>query len=188
MKVRGTKDIQEYRDEVICKLNLAYKKLNNLGNDPMQALFRLRYEQIGFRPLRDGNLMIAEQMNQSFHVLAVFAGAEIVFREIPGCGALSLSPGPEGGLDIESDEPGLAAAEVFSTGNPEFLRNKLRKDASGVKEARGKNDVPFVHRFVFFYYSKMTNLNLVESVKYEFPEVRIHPLNWNEMMGGNDAG
>ena len=42
MKVRGTKDIQEYRDEVICKLNLAYKKLNNLGNDPMQALFRLR--------------------------------------------------------------------------------------------------------------------------------------------------
>ena len=149
----------------------------------MEALFRLRYEQLGFRPLRDGRLTIAEQMNQSFHVLAAFAAAEIVFTEFPNCGPLTLSPVTASGYDIKADETNFMAAEVFTTANLEFLKDKLWEDARKVNDARGRNEVPYFKRFVFFYYSQEADPDLLKSVSCKFPEVKIRILNWDEMMG-----
>ena len=131
MKILRPEHLRGSRNRVIARAKVAYAELNNHSDDQMQALFRLRYEKIGFRPLSDGRLTIAEQMNRSFHALAVFAGVEIIFREIPGCGALSLSPGTEKGLEIESDEPGLVAAQAFSAIHPSD-NGKLRSDAQTV--------------------------------------------------------
>lgn len=66
LTVSDGKDIQKYRDEVIEKANCAYNKLTDPEKERMKALFDLRYRRIGYRPLRDGSLTIAEQMNQSF--------------------------------------------------------------------------------------------------------------------------
>ena len=84
MIIRSPEHLQGPRDRVITRAKVAYAELNNHVDDQMQALFRLRYEQIGFRPLKDGRLTIAEQMNQSFHALAVFAGGGNNFPEDSG--------------------------------------------------------------------------------------------------------
>ena len=175
MIIRRPEHLQGPGNRVIARAKVAYTELNNHADDQMQALFRLRYEQIGFRPLKDGRLTIAEQMNQSFHALAVFAGAEIIFRKIPGCGALILSPGTEGGLDIESDEPGLVAAQAFSAIRPSD-NSKLRNDARRVSRTLAQ------HRYVFFY-SRLEAHRLIANIRRDFPKVEVRPLTWSELLG-----
>ena len=175
MIVRDPEHLQGLRDRVIARAKVAYEELNNHGVDQMQALFKLRYEQIGFRPLRDGRLTISEQMNQSFHALAVFAGAEIIFREIPGCGALTLSPGVEDGLDIESDEPGLVVAQAYTAIRPSD-NGKLRDDAGMVYQTRAR------FRYVFFY-SRNKAPRAITNALRDFPTVDVRPLCWNELVG-----
>ena len=175
MKIRRPEHVIGPRDRVIVRAKVAYAELNNHSDDQMQALFRLRYEQIGFRPLSDGRLTIAEQMNRSFHALAVFAGVEIIFREIPGCGALSLSPGTEGGLDIKSDKPGLVAAQAFSAIRPSDNR-KLKDDARTVSETHAD------HCYVFFY-SRNEAPSAIANVCRDFPQVDVRPLTWGELVG-----
>ena len=174
LTVRDCEDIQKYRDEVIKKANHAYKKLTDPEQEGMKALFDLRYQRIGYRPLRDGSLTIAEQMNQSFHALAVFAAAEFIFDKLQGCGPLILSPVTGDGNDFESEKCGLVAAEAFSTVDPKF-NGKLHADAEKVSKACSQR------RYVFFY-SPNENLALVKEVEKEFPDVTIRPLSWNEMM------
>ena len=182
MIIRRPEHLHGLRNRVIARAKVAYAELNNLGEDRMEALFRLRYEQLGFRPLRDGRLTIAEQMNQSFHVFAAFAAAEIIFTQFPNCGPLTLSPATAGGHDIKADGTNFVAAEVFTTANPEFLKGKLWEDAKKVNDA-SKNGVSYCKRFVFFYYSKEADRDLLKSVGCKFPEVKIRSLNWDEMMG-----
>ncbi len=174
LTARDWKDVQEYRDEVIKKANRAYKKLTDPEKEGMKALFDLRYRRIGYRPLRDGSLTIAEQMNQSFHALAVFAAADFIFDKLQDCGPLILSPVTGDGNDIESEQGGLVAAEAFSTVDLKF-NDKLRKDAEKVSKAR------FQRRYVFFY-SPDENPALIKEVEDEFPDVKIRPLSWDEMM------
>ena len=182
LKVCDPKDIQRYRAKVIEKANCAYEELNNLGNDRMSALFKLRYEQIGFSPLKEHRLTIAEQMNQTYHALAVFAAAEIIFKQPPICGTLSLSPLTAGGRDIESDGTNLVAAEVFTTVKLNYNR-KLWCEAAKMNVAETRESVPFCKRFVFFY-TPSYDPDLVRSVRNAYPKVDIRPLSWNELMEG----
>ena len=174
LTVRDCKEIQNHRDEVIKKANRAYKKLTDPEKEGMKALFDLRYQPIGYRPLRDGSLTIAEQMNQSFHALAVFAAADFIFDKLPDCGPLILSPVTGDGNDIESEKCGLVAGEAFSTVDPKF-NGKLHEDAKKVSKACSQR------RYVFFY-SPNENPALVKEVEKEFPGVKIRPLSWDEMM------
>ena len=180
MIIRHIEHLNGPRNRVITRAKVAYAELNHHGYDKMEALFSLRYEQIGFRPLRDGRLTIAEQMNQSFHTLAVFAGVEIIFREIQGCRAVRLSPGIEGGFDIESEEEGLVAAQAFSAIRPSD-NTKLRNDARTVSRAVAR------HRYVFFY-SLDEAPALVAKVRRDFPEVNVRPLTWAELVGQANFG
>ena len=174
LTVSDCKDIQKCRDEVIEKADRAYKKLTDPEKGRMKALFDLRYQRIGYRPLRDGCLTIAEQMNRSFHALAVFAAADFIFDKLQDCGPLILSPETEDGNDVESKKCGLVAAEAFTTVDLTFNK-KLRKDAKKVSKAC------FQHRYVFFY-SPEPNSTLIKKVEGEFPDVKIRALTWDEMM------
>ena len=189
MLIRRPEHLQGPRNRVIARAKVAYAELSNHADDQMQALFRLRYEHIGFRPLRDGRLTIAEQMNQSFHVLAVFAAAEIIFDTFPDCGVLRLSPGVGGGSDVESAGANLVAAEAFTSVDPAF-NDKLLKDAQKVNDAMAENGQHFLNRFVYFFStrSEVENLDLINFVCNEFPQVILRQLSWREIMGRVEPG
>ena len=176
-KVYDFEKLREHRKIVIAQGTRAYKELTTSGKDPMKALFELRYGRIGYSPLQDHRLTIAEQMNQSFHALAVFAGAEFIFNEFQDCGKLRLSPLTASGLDIQSIDTNLVAAEVFTTVNPKY-NGKLEGDA---KELCNK---PCQKRFVFFY-SPCTDRGLIP---YSVPgfsgiEVKVYSLSEDELLG-----
>ena len=176
-KVYDAEKLREHRKMVIDRAKRAYKELTTSGKDTMKALFELRYEHIGYSPLQDHGLTIAEQMNQSFHALAVFAGAEFILNEFRDCGKLKLSPLTASGLDIQSIQTKLVAAEVFTTVNPKY-NGKLEEDA---KELCNK---PFQNRFVFFY-SPSAARGLIP---YPVPgcpgiEVKVYSLCEDELLG-----
>ena len=176
-KVYDSAKLREHRKIVIGRAKRAYKELTTSDKDTMKALFELRYERIGYSPLQDHGLTIAEQMNQTFHALAVFAGAEFIFNEFRDCGKLRLSPLTASGLDIQSIYTNLVAAEVFTTVNPKY-NGKLDGDA---KELCNK---PFRNRFVFFY-SPCTDRGLIP---YSVPgfsgiELKVYSLCEDELLG-----
>ena len=176
-KVYDSKKLREHREIVIYQAKRAYKELTTSGKDTMKALFELRYDRIGYSPLQDHRLTIAEQMNQTFHALAVFAGAEFIFNEFRECRKLRLSPLTASGLDIQSIKTNLVAAEVFTTVNPTY-NSKLERDA---KELCNK---PFQERFVFFY-SPCATHGLKPYSAPEFPgiEVKVYSLSEDELLG-----
>lgn len=84
-----------------------------------------------------------EQLNQTFTILASLRAVERLFELHPEAAGFRLALCTCSGRDIESVEPGLVAAEVFSATHPNS-NNKLRKEI-----ARLASDTS-LHRYVFF--------------------------------------
>ena len=106
----------------------------------------MKFTDFGFDPSTGTPLNLIEQLNQTFHALAVFAAAEIILDRFEDCGRLRLSPQIDAGVDIKSAGPNAVAAEVFAT---VYFRNnnKLYDDARSLLEKEAEAD----HRHVFFY-------------------------------------
>lgn len=175
MEIYNLGQLQEHRANVIIQARRARAELNNLRPDPMEALRAMKFERIGFNPLDGTPLNLIEQLNQTFHDLASFAAASYLIEKFQQCEGLRLAPQFAAGTDIRSIVPGLVAAEVFAAVSP-TNNDKLRKDARKVDETRAE------HRFVFFY-SPDEAPALMETVRRQFPAVKVRPLTWGEMLG-----
>lgn len=117
--------------------------LRSFDADPMTLLRKLRFETVGHDPLTGEPLNVVEQLNQTFTILVSLRAVEKLIELHPEAGGFRLALGTASGRDIESVEPDLVAAEVFSATRPNS-NDKLRKDI-----ARLVGD-PARHRYVFF--------------------------------------
>jgi len=88
-------------------------------------------------------LNIVEQINQTFTILVSLRAVERLIEMHPGAKGFRLALGTCSGRDIQSVEPNLVAAEIFSATHP-GSNQKLKKDI-----ARLKPDTA-LHRYVFF--------------------------------------
>ena len=137
--------------ETHCRLlrNSAAKAMDNLraamdGNDSWNLLYQIKFNQIGCDPLcAKKPLNLIETVNQTFTYYASFKAAKLLFQWHNGLSALTLNLGTKGGSDIESDECGGIAAEVFAAVNPSN-NGKLRKDIAKVAAATAQ------HKYAFF--------------------------------------
>jgi hypothetical protein len=111
--------------------------------DPMQLLRALRFDLVGHDPLTCEPLNVVEQLNQTFTIIVTLRAIERLLELHPDSGGFRLALGTSSGRDIESVEPELVAAEVFSATRP-TSNQKLKKDI-----ARLALD-PAQHRYVFF--------------------------------------
>ncbi len=117
--------------------------LRSFDADPMMLLRKLRFETVGHNPLTGAPLNVVEQLNQTFTILVSLRAVEKLIELHPEAKGFRLALGTSSGRDIESVEPDLVAAEVFSATHPNS-NQKLRKDI-----ARLEVD-PALHRYVFF--------------------------------------
>lgn len=117
--------------------------LRSFDANPMSLLRKLRFETVGHDPLTGEPLNVVEQLNQTFTILVSLRAVEKLIELHPEAGGFRLALGTSSGRDIESVEPELVAAEVFSATRPSS-NDKLRKDI-----ARLAGD-PARHRYVFF--------------------------------------
>lgn len=97
---------------------------------PLNALARVKFEQVGFHPIQDRALNFIEQINQTFTFLASLRAAAWIFTHHSGVGPLRLNLGTAGGSDIESLD-GTLAAEAFAATSPSS-NDELRKDIAKV--------------------------------------------------------
>jgi hypothetical protein len=139
-------DLDGYRELLVASARQTQTVIAKLATteDPITFLAKLKFERSGCDPL-DVNtpLNLIEQLNQAFTYLASFEGAALLFSRHPEAHSLRLNLGTSPGFDIESEDAGGIAAEVFSAVTPQN-NGKLAKDVQKVSKS------PARHRYAFF--------------------------------------
>ena len=98
----------------------------------MDFMERLKFEKMGYDPLNsERDLNFIEQLNQTFTYLASMKAAEFIFKRQPEISKLTLNLGTSPGSDLETNDCGGIAAEVFAATKPSS-NNKLNKDIEKV--------------------------------------------------------
>ena len=146
-EVQSPGKLQELQEKVLEQARLTHEKLTQLNSEPLKALHTLKFGKFGYHPVKGSEMNLIEQLNQTFHDLASFAAARILFERFPECDGLRLNMETDSGRDIESIPPNKVwvEAEVFAAVSPKN-NSKLKKE---VKKLSESSDV--AHRFVFFY-------------------------------------
>lgn len=116
------------------------------ASSPSDALRRMKFEAVGFHPIKGHPLNLIEQINQTFTYLVALKATEWLLERHPDAGGFRLAPGADAvlPLDIMSVTPGLVGAETFAAVHP----NNNRKLAADLRKLAGSN---FQHRYAFFY-------------------------------------
>ena len=117
--------------------------LRGFAGSSLELLTALRFQTVGHDPLTGEALNVIEQINQTFTILVSLRAVERLIEMHPEAKGFRLALATSSGRDIESVEPDLVAAEVFSATHP-GSNQKLKKDI-----ARLASD-PARHRYVFF--------------------------------------
>jgi hypothetical protein len=117
--------------------------LRGFKGSPLDLLTALRFQMVGHDPISGKALNMIEQINQTFTILVSLRAVEQLIELHPEADGFRLALGTCSGRDIQSVEPNLVAAEVFSATHP-GSNQKLKKDI-----ARLKPDTA-LHRYVFF--------------------------------------
>jgi hypothetical protein len=124
---------------------------------------------VGHDPLTGAALNVIEQINQTFTILVPLRAVGRLIEMHPEANGFRLALSAIGGRDIQSVEPDLVAAEVFSATHP-GSNQKLKKDM-----ARLALD-PAPYRYVFFaapnYQSgRQTDLGTVRGIEVHCVEL-----------------
>ena len=143
LSLRRLEDLVPHEQQVSLAADKAAKALGKHEGEPLGLLWKIKFEPIGCHPLQERQLNLIEQVNHTFTYLASFKAARFLFKKHPSIGGLRLNLGTASGFDIESFDPGMIAAEVFSAVNLTNNR-KLSKDLEKVSKS------PARHKYVFF--------------------------------------
>ena len=144
--IRNAEEIENYIEDLRSSAEKAQLQLAEISGytEPLELLFRIKFEKIGFDPLnQQRSLNLIEQINQTFTYLASFKAAALLFSWYPHIESLNLNLGTKAGIDIESDDDGGIAAEVFAAVTPRNNK-KLIKDIEKVSKEKA------AHKYVFF--------------------------------------
>ena len=105
LEVHSPGKLQELQEKVLEQARLTHENLTQLNSEPLKALHTLKFEKFGYHPVKGSEMNLIEQLNQTFHDLASFAAARILFERFPECDGLRLNMETDSGRDIESIPP-----------------------------------------------------------------------------------
>ena len=140
LSVSGAKAL---RAQVLSGAERTTAWLRDFTGSPLELFTALRFQPVGHDPLTGEALNVVEQLNQTFTILVSLRAVERLLEMHPDANGFRLALATSSGRDIESIEPNLVAAEVFSATHP-GSNDKLRKDIDRLAPD------PARHRYVFF--------------------------------------
>jgi hypothetical protein len=138
-------DIEEHVESITYAAEQAQLRITEMSENThtMDFMGRLKFEKMGYDPLNsERDLNFIEQLNQTFTYLASMKAAEFLFTEHPKISSLTLNLGTAPGSDLETNDCGGIAAEVFAATKPSS-NNKLNKDIKKVLETDAKYKYSF---------------------------------------------
>jgi hypothetical protein len=141
--IRTIRDAEALHAQLLSGAERTASWLRSFTGTPLELLTALRFQTVGHDPLSGEALNVIEQLNQTFTILVSLRAVERLIEMHPEANGFRLALATSSGRDIESVEPNLVAAEVFSATHP-GSNQKLKKDI-----ARLAVD-PARHRYVFF--------------------------------------
>lgn len=141
--IRSVADTEAMRAQILSSAARSSDWLRSFVGHPLELLRALRFHTVGHDPLTGEPLNLVEQINQTFTILANLRAVEQLLEMHPEAGGYRLALATSSGRDIESVDPGLVAAEVFSATHPSS-NQKLKKDIASLSTD------PARHRYVFF--------------------------------------
>jgi hypothetical protein len=141
--IRSVRDAEALYANVLSGAERTAAWLRNFTGSPLELLRALRFQTVGHDPLSGEPLNVVEQLNQTFTILVSLRAVERLIQMHPEANGFRLALATSSGRDIESVEPGLVAAEVFSATHP-GSNQKLRKDVERLASDTAR------HRYVFF--------------------------------------
>jgi len=144
--IRTLEDCDQLMERVRAAASLTQRLwMSAQSGDPLDILFRMKFQASGFDPIDHSPLNLVEQINQTWTYVAAITAARLLIGWHPEAGGFHLAPGAHAAqaLDIMSVAPGLVGAEVFAAVDPENNK-KLAKDLMKLAEQ------PETHRYVFF--------------------------------------
>lgn len=142
--VHNREDIRRLQEEVRKQAKRTRNELGKLNPEGMEALYAIKFGDLGYHPSCDERWDFIEQLNQSFTIMVSLAAAEKLLDWFPCCDELRLNLGPTSGRDIESVPPNVVEAEVFAAKHPRNA-NKLSRDIRKLRTSNAAN------QYVFFF-------------------------------------
>ena len=144
INIRNRDDIRRLQEKVRKQAKRTRDELKNLNPEGMEALYAIKFCDLGYHPSEDRRLDFIEQINQTFTFMVSLAAAAKLIDWFPCCDGLRLNLGATSGRDIESISPNVVEAEVFSAKHPRNA-NKLKKDIDRLSTSSAAN------QYVFFF-------------------------------------
>jgi hypothetical protein len=141
--IRTVQDAEVLHAQVLRGADRTVAWLRNFSGSPLELLTALRFQTVGHDPLTGEPLNVIEQLNQTFTILVSLRAVARLIEMHPEASGFRLALATSSGRDIESVEPSLVAAEVFSATHP-GSNQKLKKDIERLALD------PARHRYVFF--------------------------------------
>ena len=141
--IRSASEAEQLHTRVVDSAERTVAWLRSFSGNAMSLLRAMRFQTVGHDPLTGEPLNVVEQLNQTFTILVSLRAVERLFELHPEAGGYRLALGTSSGRDVESIQPGLVAAEVFSATRPES-NQKLKKDVGRLASDSAR------YRYVFF--------------------------------------
>src|SRR5437762_709835 len=116
--IRSVQDVEALRAQVLDGAERTATWLRKFSGGAMELLTSLRFQTVGHDPLTGESLNVIEQLNQTFTILVSLKAVEQLIEMHPEANGFRLALGTSSGRDIESVQPNLVAAEVFSATSP----------------------------------------------------------------------
>ncbi|MGC2208479.1 MAG: hypothetical protein WA532_00080 [Candidatus Korobacteraceae bacterium] len=136
-------------DRLMEQIRTAAVKVQNWiatqSGDPLDMLRRMKFNAVGFHPIKGHALNVVEQINQTWTFAVAIAAARQLLLLHPNAGGFRLAPGAHAclALDIMSEVDGMVGAETFAAVAP-GNNGKLEADLCKLAARSEK------HRYVFF--------------------------------------
>ena len=168
--VRSADDLSALEANVVESSRRAVSAIATIlaDTDPLNALARIKFDQVGCHPIQDRTLNFIEQVNQTVTFIASLRAAAWIFAHHPDIGPVRLNLGTAGGSDLESLD-GSLAAQAFAATTP-TSNNKLRMDIVKVGATSAQ------HKYVFYICPSVPPGPAVAAPKN--PDVQTVSLGW----------
>jgi hypothetical protein len=141
IKITAAAEVDEWLGHILCSAQNTVAAFGNFSMNPLAALYRLKFEKIGFHPVDHRPLNVIEQINQTWTFVVALEAARLLMNLHIDVGPLLLAPGAHASqpLDIMSERPGLIGAETFAATTPESnakIARDLKKMAARAETFR----------------------------------------------------